>query len=84
MIRSLLIVIASAAALAGCATLPAPKGTETAVAARCLRGVPRGGAGTCQAFTRTYSARQLRQTGHTNLARALQSLDPGVTATGTP
>ncbi len=32
----------------------------------------------------SYSQRQIRQTGHTNLARALQSLDPDVTAAGTP
>ena len=34
----------------------------------------------CMTAGNAYSGRQLRQTGHTNLARALQSLDPAVTA----
>ncbi len=84
MIRSLLIVLGSAIALAGCSSLPAPKGPETAAAASCPKDAPKVGPQACRPFSRTYSGRELRQTGHTNLARALQALDPSVTTSGPP
>jgi hypothetical protein len=82
MIRSLLIVLSSAIVLAGCASLPAAKSVPTA--ANCPREAAPLGSNACRPFTRTYSGRQLRQTGQTNPARALQMLDPSVTVTGGP
>ncbi len=83
MIRSLLIVLSSAIVLAGCSSLPAPKSAPTA-AVSCPRGAARLGPNACRPFTRTYSGQQLRRTGQTNPARALQMLDPSVTVTGGP
>lgn len=83
MIRSLLIVIGSAIALAGCSSLPARPGPQSAAALSCPHhrsGPLRSRA--CRPFTRTYSQQQLHQTGQTNLAQALQMLDPSVSVTG--
>lgn len=84
MIRSLLI-LGSAIALAGCASLPAsrPDRKLADVPAGCIRKVDSliPAKSPCMTPGNAYSGRQLRQTGHTNLARALQSLDPAVTAT---
>lgn len=84
MIRSILIVLGSAIALAGCSSLPAPKGPATARAAACPRSAGHLKPDACPPFGRSYSQQDLRQTGHLNLARALQALDPSVTATGGP
>ena len=84
MIRSLLIILGSAIALAGCSSLPAPKGPATAHAAACPRSAGHLKPDACPPFGRTYSQQDLQQTGHTNLAQALQALDPSVTATGGP
>lgn len=85
MIRPLLIVLGSAIALAGCASLPAHPGSETAAAlssSTCPRGAEQIGPNACRPFERRYSGRQLRETGQTNLADALKMLDPSVSTGG--
>ena len=79
MIRSLIIVIGSAVAVAGCASLPAHQAPPIAAARACPKGAPTVGPDACRPFTRSYSQQDLRQTGWTNLAQALQALDPSVT-----
>jgi hypothetical protein len=81
--RSLLIAIGSVIALSGCSSLPAPA-ARTATAAACSQRARQTGSEPCQPFVRTYSGRQLRQTGQTNPAKALQMLDPSVSVTGGP
>ena len=82
-IRPLLpIVLAGAGLLGGCAGGPAPKGTATAAAGACGQAAHPPGSPSCSPFTRRYSGQQLRQTGHTNAARALSALDPAVTTQG--
>ncbi|MHB1872219.1 MAG: hypothetical protein ACYCT1_15385 [Steroidobacteraceae bacterium] len=81
--RSLLIAIGSVIALSGCSSLPAPA-ARTATAAACSPRARQTGSEACQPFVRTYSGRQLRQTGQTNPAKALQMLDPSVSVTGGP
>ncbi len=82
-IRPLLpIVLAGAVLLGGCAGGPAPKGTATAAAGACGQAAHPPGSPSCSPFTRRYSGQQLRQTGHTNAARALSALDPAVTTQG--
>jgi hypothetical protein len=88
MIRALIIGIFSAGALAACASTPSHTAARTASA------IPPGwcsttggkalrpGSSGCDSMTRTYSGRQLRATGMTNAALALQMLDPSVTAVG--
>ena len=88
MIRSILIVMGTAFALAACSSLPAPRPHSrlAATPAGCVRSadslIPSKSA--CMTLGSSYSQRQIRQTDHTNLARALQSLDPDITAAGTP
>ncbi len=88
MIRSILIGIGTAFALAACSSLPAPRPHSrlAATQAGCVRGTDglMPSKSPCTTFGSSYSQRQIRQTGHTNLARALQSLDPDITSTGTP
>ena len=36
----------------------------------------------CASFGRSYSGEELQQTGHIDMARALQTLDPAITASG--
>lgn len=84
MIRSILIAVGSAIALAGCASLTAPKGPETAAAVSCPHDAPKLGPNACRPVGRSYSAEQLRRTGQTNLAQALQMLDPSISASGGP
>ncbi len=81
--RSFLIAIGSVIALSGCSSLPAPA-ARTATAAACSARARQTGSTACQPFARTYSGRQLRQTGQTNPAKALQMLDPSVSVTGGP
>lgn len=83
MIRSVLILIGSAIALAGCASLPAPRHLETAKAASCAPGAARlGPTDACRPFTHTYTSEQLRRTGQFSLPQALQMLDPSITVRG--
>lgn len=87
MVRSTLIVMGGALALAACSSLPAPRPHNlVATPAGCVRGEDSlfSSNSPCMRFGRSYSRRQIRQTGHTNLARALQSLDPAITAVGRP
>lgn len=87
MIRSSLIVLGSVFALAACSSLPAPRPNRLAATpAGCVHGADSLGSskGPCAIFGRSYSRRQIRQTGYTDLARALQSLDPAITAVGHP
>ena len=79
--RSLLIAIGSAIALSGCSSLPA---SRTATTAACAQPARPTGSAACQPFVRSYSGRQLRQTGQTNPAQALQMLDPSVSVGGGP
>lgn len=88
MIRALLIGILSAAALAACATTPSQPASPTAST------IPPGwcstadgealrpGSAGCNSLTRSFSGEQMRQTGMTDAAHALQMLDPSVTAHG--
>jgi len=88
MIRALIIGILSAAALVACATTPSHPASHTASA------IPQGwcstadgqavrpGSSHCNSVTRTYSGEQLRRTGMTDPAHALQMLDPSITARG--
>ncbi len=81
--RSFLIAIGSVIALSGCSSLPA-SAARTATAACSPQARPTGSAACQQPFARTYSGRQLRQTGQTNPAKALQMLDPAVSVSGGP
>ncbi len=90
--RLLIIGILSAGALtlslAACSTIPSRTPSRTAST------VPPGwcstadgkalrpGSSGCNSLTRTYSGEQMRATGMTNAARALQMLDPSITAHG--
>ncbi len=88
MIRTLIIGILSAGALAACSTTPSRPASHTASA------IPAGWCSTadgkalrpgspgCDSLTRTYSGEQLRQTGRTDAAHALQMLDPSITVRG--
>ena len=89
MIRALIIGILSAGALGACSTTPSrPASHHTAAA------IPPGwcstadgkalrpGAPGCDLLTRTYSGKQLQQTGRTDVAHALQMLDPSITVRG--
>ena len=87
MSRALIIGILSAAALAGCATTSHPAVHTAAVipAGWCAKadGTPlKPGSPGCTSETKTYSGEQLRQTGFTDVAHALQMLDPDVTIHG--
>jgi hypothetical protein len=74
-------------ALAGCASAPqkqAPTAQADAAPATCLSTgsrVPRE-RNECASIGRSYSAEELQQTGHIDTARALQALDPSITASG--
>lgn len=88
MTRALIIGILSAAALAACSTTPSHPASRTASA------IPPGwcstaggkalqpGSSDCNSLTRKYSGEQLRATGMTDAAHALQMLDPSITAHG--
>lgn len=88
MIRALIIGILSAGALAACSTTPSHPVSHTASAippgwCSTADGKPlRPGSAGCNSLTRTYSGEQMRQTGMTDAAHALQMLDPSVTAHG--
>jgi hypothetical protein len=83
--RALIIGILSAGALAACSTTPSHPAVHTAAAVPagwCAKadGTPlRPGSPGCNSVTKTYSGEQLQQTGFTDLAHALQMLDPDVT-----
>ncbi|HEX4268865.1 MAG TPA: hypothetical protein VHY36_13330 [Steroidobacteraceae bacterium] len=83
--RALIIGILSAGALAACSTTPSHPAVPTAAAVPagwCAKadGTPlRPGSPGCNSVTKTYSGEQLQQTGFTDLAHALQMLDPDVT-----
>jgi hypothetical protein len=86
--RTLIIGILSAGAVAACSTTPSHPAVHTAAA------VPAGwcaraddtplqpGSPGCNSVNKTYSGEQLRQTGFTDVAHALQMLDPEVTIRG--
>jgi hypothetical protein len=86
--RTLIIGILSAGALAACSTTPSHPAVHAAAA------VPAGwcsraddtplkpGSPGCDSLNKTYSGEQLRQTGFTDVAHALQMLDPEVTIRG--
>ncbi len=89
MSRTLIIGILSVGALAACATTPSSHpAVRTAAAVPpgwCAKadGTPlKPGSPGCNSATKTYSGEQLRQTGFTDLAHALQMLDPDVTVHG--
>jgi hypothetical protein len=88
MMRTLIIGILSAAALGACSTTPSHRASRTAAL------IPQGwcstadgkalrpGSRNCDLLTRTYSGAQLQQTGRTDVAHALQMLDPSITVRG--
>lgn len=85
--RLLVIGMLSAAALAGCATTPShtsrtasaiPPGWCSTADGKALR----PGSSGCNSLTRTYSGEQMRATGMTDAAHALQMLDPSITVHG--
>ncbi|HVS75750.1 MAG TPA: hypothetical protein VHE11_02370 [Steroidobacteraceae bacterium] len=86
MIRAFLIGICGAAALAACSTLPSHPGTPSTAAVPpgwCSTAdgkLVRPGSSRCNSLTRTYSGEQMRATGMTDAAHALQMLDPSITA----
>ena len=87
MIRALIIGILSVGALAACAATPShPARTASAIAPGWCSTADgkalRPGSSRCNSMTRTFSGKQLRDTGMTNAALALQMLDPSITATG--
>ena len=86
MIRSLIIGILSATALAACAASPSHPAVRTASAiippgwCSTAGGKPlRPGSMGCDSLTKTYSGKQLEQTGMTRVGDALRMLDPDVT-----
>jgi hypothetical protein len=85
MIRALSIGILSAAALIACSTTPSHPSSRTAAAispASCSAAgaeAMRPGLNACTAEVHTYSGKEIRQTGKTDVAHALQMLDPSVT-----
>lgn len=88
MIRALIIGILSAGALAACSTTPSHPAVHTASAvppgwcAEAGGTALRPGSPGCDCATKTYSGEQLRQTGFTDVAHALQMLDPDITVQG--
>lgn len=86
--RSLLIGILSAVALAACSTTPSYRASRAAAAippgwcATASGTALRPGSSGCNALTRTYSGEQMRETGMTDAAHALQMLDPSITVRG--
>jgi hypothetical protein len=84
----LIIGILSAGALAACSTTPSHPAVHTAAAIPagwCSKadGTPlKPGSPGCNSLSKTYSGEQLRQTGFTDVAHALQMLDPDVTVHG--
>jgi hypothetical protein len=86
--RTLIIGILSAGALAACSTTPSHPAVHTAAAVPagwCARAddTPlKPGSPGCNSLNKTYSGEQLRQTGFTDVAHALQMLDPDVTIRG--
>jgi hypothetical protein len=90
MIRALIIGILSAGALGACSSTPSHALHRTVAAV-----VPgwcttadgkalRPGSNGCDLLTRNYSGEQLRRTGRTDAAHALQMLDPSITVRGPP
>ncbi len=89
MTRALIIGILGAAALAGCSTTPSHSGASRTAAA-----IPPGwcstadgkalrpGSSDCNPLTRRFSGEQMRATGMTDAAHALQMLDPSITVQG--
>jgi hypothetical protein len=88
MIRALVIGILSAAALAACSTTPSHHAARSASAippgwcAKADGTALRPGSPGCDSLTKTYSGEQLRRTGFTDAAHALQMLDPDITVHG--
>ncbi len=86
--RALIIGILSVGALAACSTTPSHPAVKTAAAVPagwCAKadGTPiRPGSPGCNSVTKTYSGEQLQQTGFTDVAHALQMLDPDVQVRG--
>jgi hypothetical protein len=86
--RALIIGILSVGALAACSTTPSHPAVKTAAAVPagwCAKAddTPiRPGAPGCNSMTKTYSGDQLQQTGFTDVAHALQMLDPDVQVRG--
>ncbi|MGH8170648.1 MAG: hypothetical protein ACRET5_01305, partial [Steroidobacteraceae bacterium] len=88
MIRAFIIGVLSAGALAACSTAPSHPASHTASAIPpgwCSTAdgkAQRPGSSRCNSLTRTYSGEQMRATGMSDAAHALQMLDPSITAHG--
>ncbi len=84
-IKTLIVGILGVGALAACAATPPHHAVSVASAippgwCSTVGGKPlRPGSSDCDALTRAYSGKQLRQTGMTDAAHALEMLDPSVT-----
>jgi hypothetical protein len=89
MFKSLLTGACLLALFAGCASAP----QNQAPTAKAANAGPTTGCVTtgsrvpldqnqCASFGRSYSGEELQQTGHIDTARALQTLDPAITASG--
>ncbi len=80
--------ILAVSALAACSMTPAHTAQRTAANlphGRCesaFASATRLGGSRCNAATRSYSGEQIRRTGQSNPAVALQMLDPSITAVG--
>ena len=88
MIKALVIGILSVGALAACSTTPSRPASRIASAippgwcATADGKALRPGSSGCNSLTRTYSGEQMRATGMTDAAHALQMLDPEITVRG--
>ena len=89
MLKPLLTGACLMAVLAGCASAPQNKpsanaAVDTGPKAGCVATGSRVplDKNECAAFGRSYSGEDLQRTGHIDTGRALQSLDPAITASG--
>lgn len=84
MFKSLLTGACLAAVLTACATAPQDQTAAKAANTGCVTTGSRVplDQNQCTAFGRSYSGQELQQTGHIDTARALQTLDSAITASG--
>jgi hypothetical protein len=88
MIRALVFSLLSTAALAACASTPShppSRSASAALPAGCSTTesrIARPESSGCYSPSRVYSQKDMRQTGKTDVAHALQMLDPSITVHG--
>jgi hypothetical protein len=78
--KTALLSVLAAIAAAGCSSTPTPRQANVAQPAGCVSTGSRVAQdkNRCAGFGRSYSSEELRQTGHVDVARALQQLDPSI------